>query len=79
MVSDPTFVGSPAPIDACRAGACPAPLADFFHDHVLDFVVLDTGAVERGANHDRSELGRLLAGERAAELGERSSNCRDDH
>src|SRR5512133_3144244 len=68
IVSEPTSIGRPAPIDAWRDGACLQHLA---HDHVLDLVVLDAGAVERGTDHDRPELGRRLAGERPAELAER--------
>ena len=46
---------------------------------VLDLVVRDVDAVERGADRDRAELGRLLAGEAAAELAERRADGGDDH
>ena len=55
-----------------------AGLQHLAHDHVLDLVVLDPGAVERRADHDRAELGRLVAGEPAAELAERRADGRDD-
>ena len=39
----------------------------------------DVDAVERRADRDRAELGRLVVGEPAAELAERRADGRDDH
>ena len=51
-----------------------ATLEHLAHDRVLDLLVRDACTVERGADDDRAELGRLVAGERAAELPERGAN-----
>jgi hypothetical protein len=48
------------------------------HDHVLDLAVLDPGAVEPRSDHERAEVGRLVAGEPAAELPERRADGGDD-
>src|SRR5204862_875197 len=48
------------------------------HDHVLDLGRLEARALEARPDDDRAELGRLLRGERAAELPERSADCGDD-
>ena len=58
------------------AGPALQHLAD---DRVLDLVVLDLDAVERGADRDRAELGRLVTGQGTAQLAERRANGRDDH
>jgi hypothetical protein len=41
IVSLGVSIGSPAPIAACRAGACRRPLQHLAHDHVLRLVRLD--------------------------------------
>ena len=46
---------------------------------VLDLLVLEPDAVDRVADHERAELGRLVAGEAAAELAERRPDGADDH
>ena len=56
-----------------------AALEHLAHDHVLDLVVAHIDAVERRADRDRAELGRLLVGETAAELAERRPDGGDDH
>ena len=56
-----------------------AALQHLAHDRVLDLLVLDAGAVERGPDRDRAELGRLVPGERAAEPPEGRAHSRDDH
>src|SRR5207302_7323013 len=61
-----------------RRGLARAALQHLAHDHVLDLVVLDSGPVERGPDHDRAELRRLLVRERAAELRERRANGGND-
>ena len=55
-----------------------AALEDLAHDHVLDLVVADVDAVERGADRDRPELGRLVVAQAASELAEGRANGRDD-
>ena len=63
---------------ARRRLAGPA-LQHLAHDRVLDLLVLDAGAVERGPDRDRAELGGLVPGERAAEPPEGRAHGRDDH
>ena len=55
-----------------------AALEHLSHDGVLDVPVLDAHAVERAADGDRAQLGRLLGRETAAELPERRAYGRDD-
>src|SRR6266542_463765 len=55
-----------------------AALEHLAHDGVLDVLVGDPGAVERRPDHERAELGRLVARKRAAELPERGANCAED-
>ena len=55
-----------------------AALQHLAHDHVLRLVRLDADPLERGADHDAAELGRLVAGEPAAELAERRPHGADD-
>jgi hypothetical protein len=56
-----------------------SPLEHLPHDRVLDLVVRDVDPVERCADRDRAELGRLTAGEAAAQPAERRADGRDDH
>ena len=79
IVSAGVSFGSPAPTAAWRAGAWPAPrLEHLAHDHVLGLVRLEPDALERGLDHDRAELRRLVAREPAAELAERRADGGDD-
>ena len=55
-----------------------AALEHLAHDHVLDLVVADVHAVERGADRDRAERGRLVVLQGPAELPERRADSRDD-
>ena len=48
------------------------------HDGVLDVAVLHVHAVERAADGDRAQLGRLLGRQTAAELPERRADGRND-
>src|SRR5215211_668401 len=54
-------------------------LENLAHDHVLDLVVREAYAVEPVADHERAELGRLVAGEAAPEPAEGRADCADDH
>src|SRR5439155_22860932 len=61
-----------------RRGLARARLQDLAHDHVLDVAWSEPRTIERGANRDRAELGRLEAREPAAEPPERRPNRSDD-
>src|SRR5919108_2914469 len=65
--------------DGClaRRGLAGAALEHLPHDHVLDLVVLDPGAVECGPDGDGAELGRLPVLETSAELPEGRADGRD--
>ena len=80
IVSEGSSIGRPAPTAAWRAGAWPAPACSTWPMIAYSTsLVLDPGALERAADRDRAELGRLVAGEGAAELAERRADSRDDH
>ena len=55
-----------------------AALEHLAHDDVLDVAVLDVHALERAADGDGAQLGRLLGRKAAAELPERRADGRDD-
>ena len=52
-----------------------AGLQHLAHDHVLDLVRLDLGALERGLDRGRAELGGVHARQTSAELAERCAGC----
>jgi hypothetical protein len=55
-----------------------AALQHLAHDHVLDLVADDARPLERRADRDGAEPGRLEVAQAAAELPERRADCRDD-
>ena len=80
IVSAGVSIGSPAPIAAWRAGAWPAPPWSTWP--MITYSTssrLEPDPLERRPDRDRAELGRLVAGEAAAELAERRADGGDDH
>ena len=79
IVSAGVSIGRPAPIAAWRAGAWPAPPCSTWPMITYCGSRGSTpDALERGPDRERAELGRLVAGEPAAELPERRADGADD-
>ena len=55
-----------------------AALQHLAHDHVLDLLGLDAGALERAADRDPAEFGGGNGGDRAAELADRGAGGSED-
>ncbi len=69
----------PAFTAAWRAVIWPcAGLEHLAHDHVVDLLGADAGALERGLDREPAEVGGAEAGERAGELADRRAGRRDD-
>ena len=49
------------------------------HEHVVDLLGADAGALERGLDREPAEVGGAEAGERAGELADRRAGRSDDH
>jgi hypothetical protein len=70
-----------AALDLCLArGDLALPrLEHLAHDHVLDLVGLDAGALERGLDRDAAELGGVEGRQAAAHLADRGAGGAEDH
>ncbi len=69
----------PALIWAWREGIWPcAGLQHLAHHHVLDLLGRDLGALERGADGDAAEVGRVQRGQAAAHLADGRSGAAED-
>ena len=49
------------------------------HEHVVDLLGADAGALERGLDREATEVGGAESGERAGELPDRRAGRSDDH
>ena len=55
-----------------------AGLQDLAHDHVLDLLAADVGALQRGLDRDAAELGGVERGQAAAHLADRGAGGAED-
>ena len=79
IVSEETSIGMPALICAWREGIWPTPgLQHLAHHHVLHLLGRDVGALERGADGDAAEVGRVQGGQAAAHLADGRSGAAED-
>ncbi len=79
IVSEETSIGMPALIWAWREGIWPdARLQDLAHHHVLHLLRRDVGALERGADGDAAEVGRVQRGKAAAHLADGCPGAAED-
>ena len=80
IVSEETSLGIPRLDLRLARGDLPlAGLQHLAHDHVLDLLGLDVGALERGLDRGAAELGGVEGGEAAAELADGRAGGAEDH
>ena len=80
MVSEETSFGMPRlDLRLARRDLALAGLEHLAHDHVLDLLGLDVGALERGLDRDAAELGGVEGRQAAAHLADRGAGGAEDH
>ena len=80
MVIAGTLIGMPAVHRGLARGDLTlAGLEHLAHEHVVDLLRPDAGALERGLDRDTAEVHRGEVGERAGELPDRRTGRSDDH
>ena len=80
IVSEETSFGMPRlDLRLARGDLALAGLDHLTHDHVLDLLRLDAGALERGLDGGAAELGGVERREAAAELADRGARGTEDH
>ena len=74
-----TVIGMPALTAAWRGDLARARLQHLTHEHVVDLLGADAGALERALDGDAAEVHRAQSGERAGELADGRAGRSDDH